>query len=159
MEAGDAEASGGALRSLAPHQLQGLLDSALRSSSVAASPHMDVLGEGALSIRWDQRSVMKLVQALDPARAHGAAAAAAPLQLGDAERVSWLHLMPDVKLAWPLNLVVSGRQLLQYQVRADGVMPLRVLRGWTAVRPLAPQLTRPSWPGRHPLLCCGACVV
>lgn len=73
MEAGEAES----LSSLAPHQLQGLLDAALRSSSLAASPHVDVLGGGVgggdgggggggvgvLGVRVDRRSILQLVTA------------------------------------------------------------------------------------------------
>lgn len=62
MEQGDAE-SPAPLHSLAPHQLQGLLDAALRSSSVAASPHVDVVTDGALVIKVDKRSILQLVTA------------------------------------------------------------------------------------------------
>lgn len=48
---------------LAPHRLQGLIDTALRSSSVAASPHIDVVGEGVLSGVMDKRSILQLVTA------------------------------------------------------------------------------------------------
>lgn len=48
---------------LAPHQLQGLLDAALRSSSVAASPHIDVVGDGVLAAQMDRRSILQLVTA------------------------------------------------------------------------------------------------
>jgi hypothetical protein len=48
---------------LAPHQLQGLLDAATRSSSVAASPHIDVVGEGVLAGQMDRRSLLQLVTA------------------------------------------------------------------------------------------------
>lgn len=48
---------------LAPHQLQGLLDAAMRSSSVAASPHIDVVGEGVLAGIMDRRSLLQLVMA------------------------------------------------------------------------------------------------
>lgn len=62
LEAGDAE-SPAPLSALAPHQLQGLLDTALRSSSLAASPHIDVLAEGALVIKADKRSILQMVAA------------------------------------------------------------------------------------------------
>lgn len=62
MEQGDAESSA-PLSSLAPHQLQGLLDAALRSSSVAASPHIGVITDGVLSIRVDKRTIVQLVLA------------------------------------------------------------------------------------------------
>ena len=62
MEACDAE-SPTPLSSLAPHQLQGLLDAALRSSSVSASPHVDVLADGVLAIKVDKRSLLQLVTA------------------------------------------------------------------------------------------------
>jgi hypothetical protein len=52
-----------ALSALAPYQLQGLLDAALRSSSLAASPHVDVVCDGALAIKLDTRSVQQLVMA------------------------------------------------------------------------------------------------
>lgn len=48
---------------LAAHRLQGLLDTALRSSSVAASPHVDVVGEGVLGGVMDKRSILQLVTA------------------------------------------------------------------------------------------------
>jgi hypothetical protein len=48
---------------LAPHQLQSLLDAATRSSSVAASPHIDVVGEGVLAGQMDRRSLLQLVMA------------------------------------------------------------------------------------------------
>jgi hypothetical protein len=48
---------------LAPHQLQGLLDAATRSSSIAASPHIDVVGEGVLAGQMDRRSLLQLVMA------------------------------------------------------------------------------------------------
>jgi hypothetical protein len=65
MEVGEGDAST-PLAALAPHQLQGLLESALRASSLAASPHVDVVGEGALAIRTDKRSILKLVMAATP---------------------------------------------------------------------------------------------
>jgi len=51
------------LAALPAHQLQELLDTALRSSSVAASPHIDVLGEGVLTPVMDRRSLVQLVTA------------------------------------------------------------------------------------------------
>lgn len=62
MEVGEGDAST-PLAALAPHQLQGLLESALRASSLAASPHVDVVGDGALAIRMDKRSILQLVTA------------------------------------------------------------------------------------------------
>jgi hypothetical protein len=49
---------------LPPHRLQGILEAALRASSVAASPHAEVLlGEGVLSAAVDSRSLLQLVTA------------------------------------------------------------------------------------------------
>jgi len=62
MEQGDAESSA-PLSSLAPYQLQGLLDAALRSSSVAASPHIGVITDGVLSIKVDKRTIVQLLMA------------------------------------------------------------------------------------------------
>jgi hypothetical protein len=64
MESGEgAEASATPLSGLAPHQLQGLLDAALRSSSLAGSPHVDVVADGALAIKVDKRSMLQLITA------------------------------------------------------------------------------------------------
>lgn len=61
MESGESESST-PLSALAPHQLQGVLDAALRSSSLAASPHVDVV-DGAVAIKVDKRSILQLVTA------------------------------------------------------------------------------------------------
>lgn len=62
LEAGDAELCQPPA-ALPGHQLQALVDAALRSSSVAASPHVDVLGDGVLAAVLDKRRLVQLVTA------------------------------------------------------------------------------------------------
>jgi hypothetical protein len=81
------------LGALAPHQLQGLLDAALRSSSLAASPHVDVVCDGALAIKLDTRTVTNLVLA-----------AANP----EGQQVGGLVLCWHGGLAWWAGLVCQG---------------------------------------------------
>lgn len=63
LQSGEAGGPSTSLSGLAPHQRQGLLDAALRSSSLAASPHVDVVGDGALALQLDRRSILQLVTA------------------------------------------------------------------------------------------------
>jgi hypothetical protein len=69
MESGESE-SAAHLSALAPHQLQGVLDAALRSSSLAASPHVDVV-DGAVAIKVDKRSILQLVTAATVSNSQG----------------------------------------------------------------------------------------
>jgi hypothetical protein len=69
MESGESESST-PLSALAPHQLQGVLDAALRSSSLAASPHVDVV-DGAVAIKVDKRSILQLVTAATVSNSQG----------------------------------------------------------------------------------------
>jgi hypothetical protein len=69
MESGETESST-PLSALAPHQLQGVLDAALRSSSLAASPHVDVV-DGAVAIKVDKRSILQLITAATVSNSQG----------------------------------------------------------------------------------------
>lgn len=71
MESGESDSST-PLSALAPHQLQGVLDAALRSSSLAASPHVDVVADGALAIKVDKRTILQLVTAATCGNGKGA---------------------------------------------------------------------------------------
>ncbi|WIA09445.1 hypothetical protein OEZ85_008849 [Tetradesmus obliquus] len=116
---------------LPPHQLQGLLDAAMRSSSVAASPHIDVVGEGVLGGIMEHRSLLQLVMAatcsmdgLDGGAA-GGAAGILPKAASDSTQSSLELLLLTVNLSWPISLVVSKRQLLHYQVIFKQLLSLK----------------------------------
>eukprot|EP00878_Enallax_costatus_P017723 GHUV01018620.1.p1 GENE.GHUV01018620.1~~GHUV01018620.1.p1 ORF type:complete len:416 (+),score=150.65 GHUV01018620.1:1476-2723(+) len=113
---------------LPAHRLQSLLDSALRSSSVAASPHVDVVGEGVLGAVMDKRSILQLVMAATHNMETAAGQADGPLFDRDKKSSfsSCLEmLLLTVKLSWPLTLVVSKRQLLHYQVIFKHLLSLK----------------------------------
>ncbi|KAF6252370.1 Spc98 family-domain-containing protein [Scenedesmus sp. NREL 46B-D3] len=116
---------------LAPHQLQGLLDAATRSSSVAASPHIDVVGEGVLAGQMDRRSLLQLVMAATcsmDGEGGGAASSSVgilPKGASDSTHSSLELLLLTVNLSWPISLVVSKRQLLHYQVIFKQLLSLK----------------------------------
>eukprot|EP00775_Hariotina_reticulata_P011046 gene11046-11201_t len=124
LEAAEADLSQ-PLAALPAHQLQELLDTALRSSSVAASPHIDVLAEGTLTAVMDKRSLVQLVMAAKGGALVQEAALVLPSAGVSSSSSGWQMLLLTMKLAWPLSLVFSRRQLLHYQVLYKYLLSLK----------------------------------
>ncbi|GBF91900.1 gamma-tubulin complex component [Raphidocelis subcapitata] len=116
-------------------RLRSLLELAARTSSVASDPRLD-----NLQYTFDARGLAQLVvAALAPAAPTGEPARPG-LVMRSTTAPAWQVLLLDLKVDWPVSLVVSRRQMLQYQVIFKHLFQLKFAERqlntvWAALQP------------------------